>query len=272
MSNEADDSRAADDDPLAFLSVYVDAVRKELKHRWGKWHHDLTNREVHEVVGALLARHVSIVTNAAAAPQILNPHIMPMLLRGLSDAYITLAWIVLKPEERSRQFISHGLGEFKLWMEWRREQVRQAGADPETDKSIKSMEHWLNSQRFEWLTEVNVGAWSGVNTRQMADEADCSNVYNLAFKPFSACTHNMWHHVALYNLRECENPLHRHHRVPADPPLEGSVTYLVQAADLVDRAFRLTDQKFGIGSEVPSAFDELIRYLEMDSEDDAAPQ
>jgi hypothetical protein len=48
----------------------------------------------------------------------------------------------------------------------------------------------------------------------MAEEAGCIDFYNYVYTPFSACAHSMWHHIARYDLRECGNPLHRHHRRP----------------------------------------------------------
>ncbi len=45
---------------LALSENYVGMVRAELSERWEKWQLDLANREMHEVIGALLARQVTL--------------------------------------------------------------------------------------------------------------------------------------------------------------------------------------------------------------------
>ena len=62
----------------------------------------------------------------------------------------------------------------------------------------------------------------------MAEEAHCLDFYNHVYQEFSAGTHSTWHHVARFNLKECENPLHRYHRVK-------------RLADLRDQARRSND-------------------------------
>jgi hypothetical protein len=37
---------------------------------------------------------------------------------------------------------------------------------------------WLKSQRIPQLLEVNLGSWSGLTVRKMAEEAECLDFYN----------------------------------------------------------------------------------------------
>ena len=102
------------DQLLPILQKYVQEVEKELNTRWESWSIDLSQAEKHEVIGALLARIVTLATELAVSTQIWNEHIAPVLLRTMVDAYITLAWIFNDPLERSRKFLSYGLGQAKL--------------------------------------------------------------------------------------------------------------------------------------------------------------
>jgi len=243
------------------ISDYIDAVRLENTARWKQWRLDLTKPELHEVVGALMARQVTLATQIARSPETWNPHIAPILLRSMTDAYITLAWILKDPLERSRKFVLYGLGQQKLMLEHRKATLSADGKDPAEDPIVKAGEAWLNAQRFEFLTEVNVGTWSEVPVRNMAEEADCLDLYRYAYTPFSSATHSMWHHISRLNLEVCENPLHRYHKVPVDPDLGPDVDYFYRAAKYVEKSFSLFDQIFSIQSGVPSAFEKLADDL-----------
>lgn len=239
------------------IGDYIDAVRSELAARWRQWRLDLTKPELHEVVGALLARQVTLATQLACSPGIWNAHSSPILLRSMTDAYITLAWILKDPVERSRKFVLYGLGQQKLILEHRKVALTADGKDPAQDLVVKATEDWLNTQRFDFLMEVNVGSWSEVPVREMAEEADCLDLYRYAYTPFSAATHSMWHHISRLNLQVCENPLHRYHKVPVDPDLSPEPDYLYRAAKYVEKSFKLFDQKFSVQSGLPSAFEKL---------------
>jgi Family of unknown function (DUF5677) len=245
-----------------FLSKYVEGIRAELHERWKLWPLDLTKKEVHEVVGALLAREVSLATNLALAPVIWNGHVAPLILRSMVDAYITLAWIFVEPVDRSRKYILYGLGQEKLEIEHRKKLMDDEGRSYDDDPSISAREKWLNSQRFTFLTEVNVGSWSGADARTMATEAACLSLYHYAYVPFSASTHNMWHHLSRYNLVKCPNPLHAYHRIPLNLSIPPDIDYVYRAAKYVDKAFRLFDEKTGVKVGLPSGLDGLEQWLE----------
>lgn len=254
---------------------YTQLVREELAQYWASWQIDLMSSEVHEVIGGLMGRQVTLVTQLAQAPSIWNGHVAPLFLRTMTDTYITLAWILEDPVDRSRKFILHGLGEEKLLLEHHKSRLKEADESVDDHPLVQSLEAWLNSQRFTFLTEVNVGSWSGIDTRSMAQEADSENLYTFAYRPFSAATHSMWQHIERYNLEECSNPLHRLHRIPSelDAPLD--VDYLYRAAKYVKESFDVFRQKIGVGAGIPSAFDmfvsELARFDAQGEDDDSTP-
>ena len=246
----------------ALVKTYIRTARAELAERWNNWSIDLEQTEVHEVIGGLIARQVTLATQLASAPSMWNGHIAPMILRTMTETHITLAWIFCDPKDRARKFILYGLGQEKLQLEHRKAELQVQGIDPTNDSIVQAKEAWINAQRYTFFTEVNVGSWSGVDTRTMASEAGCSDIYNFAYTPFSAATHSMWHHISRYNLIQCMNPLHGYHRVPTDPETEfADPDFFYRAAKYVEKSFKLFDEKTSVSVESPSAFAKLDEDL-----------
>ena len=254
------------------IEAFVNRAREELAQRWSSWRVDLARNEVHEAIGALLARQVTLATQLAQAPSIWNGHVAPLVLRAMADVYITLAWILKDPDDRARKFILYGLGQEKLQLEHRKAQITDREPTPEDQLMIEASEAWINSQRFTFLTEVNLGSWSGLSTREMADQAGCLDFYNYVYVPFSACSHSMWHHVARYNLMLCSNPLHQYHRVPGEPEPGIDPDYLYLAAKYLQKAFATFDATLGIEFQGPSAFKQLCDALDQLSQANEASE
>ena len=254
------------------VSLYVNAVRLEMEDRWRQWSIDLTTPELYEVIGGLVARQVTLATQLATSPGTWNPHVAPIFLRCMTDVYINLAWILKDPHERSRKFVLFGLGQQKLILEHRKAALTEAGKEPDEDHVVKFNGAWLNEQRFDFLTTVNVGSWSELGVRGMAEDAGCLDLYRQDYMLFSATTHSMWHHIGHLNLRFCNNPLHRYHRVPVDPDLSINPHYLHRAAKYVEKTLHLFDTTFEITSSVPSALDQLEREMERFATDEAPKQ
>jgi hypothetical protein len=148
-----------------------------------------------------------------------------------------------------------------LVLEHRKSALAADGKDPAQDPVVNAGEAWLNEQRFAFLTEVNVGSWSEVPVREMAEDADCLDLYRYAYTPFSAATHSMWHHISRLNLQVCGNPLHRYHRVPVDPDISPDPDYLYRAAKYVEKSFNLFDRTFAVECGMPSAFRRITDAL-----------
>ena len=127
---------------------------------------------------------------------------------------------------------------------------------------IQSYEAWINSQRFTFLTEVNVGSWYGISNRKMAEEAECIDFYNYVYSPFSECVHSMWDHISRYNLRRCINPLHQYHQIAEDPELSMDPYNLYLAGKYLQKSFYAFDKIFSIKVDVKSAYDCLCEELD----------
>ncbi len=255
---------------------FAEDLQVELSARWEAWKLDLSKKELHEVVGALLARQVTLAVEFSHSPACWNYHVGPLFLRAMADVYITLAWIFADPAqslERARKFIYFGLGQEKLQLEHRRAEIEQEGRAPMPEEKLgmEAAEAWINAQRYTFLTEVNVGNWSDLTVRKMAGEANCLDFYNYVYQPWSGVAHSMWHHVGRYNVEQCGNPLHLNHLTPAVPRFYSDLHLLHLAGKYAHKAFRLFDEKAGVKVDVPSAFVRLDDGLEqLGREADAA--
>lgn len=225
------------------LNRYKENIEDDLKIRWNNWEKDLSIPEKFEVIGGLMSRQVSIALNFMSCSSIWNGHIAPIIMRSLVDNYINFAWIMEEPVERARKFIYFGLGQEKLQLEHRKNDMKNREPNEQEKLMIEATESWINQQRFTFLTEVSLKNWSELSVRQMAEQADCIDLYNYVYQPFSCAAHNMWNHIAKYNLVESDNPLHKFFRKPAIYKFPPDIYYLELTAKYVDKMFRLFDKK-----------------------------
>ena len=249
------------------ISTYVEMVEDELNKRWKNWNLDLSKQETFEVLGGLMARQVTLATQIAMSPNIWNEHIAPIILRSMVDNFINFAWIFEDALDRSRKYIMYGLGQEKLQLEHLKNRIKADGENPENIPQVEAKENWINAQRYTFLTEVIIGSWSGIDTRKMAEEAGCLEIYNYVYQPLSSATHNVWNHVGKFNLKICRNPLHKYHFTPYIPNLNPNLSLLFEATGFVERMFELFDKKTN-NSKIPkSSHQELINMFEEKNED-----
>lgn len=226
------------------LEEYATNIKLELRELWNDLDIDFSKKEQYEVIGGIMARQITLTTHLMSSSSLWTGDIAPLILRCLTDNYINLAWILKSPLERSQKFILYGLGQEKLMMEHRKKQMESEGLNPEEDDLIKFSEAWINSQRYTFLTEVDVGSWSGLSTREMAQQSDCIDFYNYVYQPFSFAAHNMWNHIAKYNLKVSENILHRFLKFPVISDIEPHFDYFELAAKYTDKCFNLYYRTF----------------------------
>jgi hypothetical protein len=217
VRNPIEVSEQIPEDPLGRLVfTYRQSAKTELVERLQQWGFDLNDVEKHEVIGGLLARQTTLAIEIAIAPTTWNPRVAPILLRSMADVHIALVWILLDPSKRAIKFIDDGLGAVKLEIAHRKKQLEienDSEAAETQRKMIEYWEAWLQSQRLDQLIDINLGSWSGINTRKMAEEAGVIDFYNYVYQPFSGAVHSNWAHVGDKNTNFCENPAHRYHKV-----------------------------------------------------------
>lgn len=253
------------------IEAYCADVDRELAARLDAWPPDFAQIHVHEVIGGMLARQATLAKDVAHAPALWTGHSAPILLRAMADAYINVAWLLLDVVERCRKFILFGLGQAKIELEHRRTQIGAREPTPQEAVMLEASQRWIDSQRIDWLLDVDFGKWSSLSVRQMAEEASCIDFYNYVYTPFSACAHSMWHHVARYDLTECSNPLHRLHRRPISEAFAPDIHYLTLAAKYWSKTLGTFDRTHGLTIPGPSSYETLIDAVtdgRVDSEPD----
>ena len=225
-----------------------------------------------------MARQVSLATNFAANPGIWNNHVAPILLRCMADVYITFCWIIKDAQVRCRQFIEYGLGREKLAIEKYKEQVlkEEGKVNPDIRKFIETREKMLELERHSFLIPVNLGSWSEMNMRTMAQEVAEEKFYDYVFVQFSSAIHSTWQHIWRFNLLTCTNLLHGGHRVPINPSLPPDLQQLMNAANYLCKVFKKFDcamLKLNDTEHSYSTYDflnnELTKYLKEKNLDEA---
>jgi hypothetical protein len=253
------------------IELLVDAidakVRQELRKRCEALKPDFVAPEVFSVLTALLARQATLALEITSAPQLWNGHSAPLFMRAMTDVHITLSWILMDTNARVQQYVNHGLGQAVLELERRKKRLESMTGESKeaAEKFIRSLEAWINHQKWSFLVEINIGAWSGKNTREMAEEAGILDFYNYVYVPFSQCAHSTWYHVGRYNSRPSDSPLTSLLRIPCIADSPGDVWNLDLAAKYLDKSFNAFDEKAlgvapssdirdWIGSEIESRF------------------
>lgn len=254
-----------DDGLIKFLESYELYLRASFKKIWSAIEIEHDKLEAYSVIGGLLSRQVTLSIEMARSPISLNGHSGPLFLRAMTDLHITLSWIILDIEDRSKKYILHGLGEEKLLIEHYKKELADYPDHPDKDQieqliDLKST--WINSQRRDFSVEVNLGHWAQLDYRKMSQEADCESLYKFAYKPFSHAAHNMWPHISVYNSKACESPLHRYHLIPElfEAPID--LDFLFRSCKYVHMAYELFTNKFNINLELPMPLDWWWNFFE----------
>lgn len=240
-----------------FIGSYVDNVLDGLTYRANqKVRESWYTGEVSSVLNGLLGRQASLTIKLAQSPTNWDGHLAPLVLRSMIDCHISFEWILKSPKSRSQEYIGYALGQAKLSLANLEEKLEEKPDDKDIQSLVEVKRSWIAHHRLMQFVEVNLGSWSGSSVRKMAQEIDDEDFYKFSFTPFSACLHNTWEHVHLYNTIPCNNPLHKFHELPAmiDAPLDPD--FLYRSAKYVSMSYRAYDRATGIsgGPELPREF------------------
>jgi len=219
---------------------------------WSKLPVDIYQSEFFEVIGALLARQCNLAVKVARNCDLWDYHAGPLFLRPMTDTYITAAWIFRDRLDRARKFILYGLGQEKLQIERLKSLLdKQEPEDRKRmERQIKIQESWLNGQHYSFLQHVDVGSWSGISTRKMAEEADCLNLYDFAYTGWSHAAHGTWNHVGRFDAWPSHEPLHKHIWQPANLEHGFQVDVVEQATKYLDEFCNLVVSEFKLKMEI----------------------
>ncbi|WP_436927095.1 DUF5677 domain-containing protein [Halosimplex amylolyticum] len=225
-------------DNLISLGIeYDENLRRILLDTWWKADPDPEFSGKDSVLDALLMRQVNFSTKLATTPNAWSMDIGGTILRCMSDTYITLEWFNKQGEKEDYQdFIEYGLGQQKLFLEHASDFLTNYQGDAgQIEEKMDKLERALEEQRYTFLLPVDVGSWN-TDTRTMAQEADCEDVYNLRFSLHSATVHGVWYALEQQNLTKCYNPLHNYHRIPEFRGPARNPFAVVEAGNLMNRS------------------------------------
>jgi Family of unknown function (DUF5677) len=228
-------------DLKVLLQGFEQHIRRELRERCERYPPEFETPGVFSVLTALLARQATLALELACAPPLWNPHSGLLFLRAMADVHITLSWILLDVQVRVKQYVEHGLGQAVLQLEHLKKKVAGSSDPSRWKDAIDSEEGWIDMQKLHFLVEVNVGAWSGTNTRQMAEEARLLDFYNRVYTQFSQCAHSTWYHVGRYNSSPSNSPLTRLLWIPEIAETGFDPSIMVMAAEYLDMSFNVFD-------------------------------
>lgn len=262
-----DEPLESDESIERFIVSYRNRVRSDLRERLARWPLNLNEIETYEVISSLLCRQATITIELASSPGIWTPHTAPIILRSMADVFISLAWILKDPTARCKKYIEDGLGAIKLQIA-HQERALEDATDPADIDDLRTMidawREWLSMQRLHIFVEVNLGNWSGLNTRKMAEESGFIDFYNYVYQPFSGAVHSNWPHISTLNAVHCQNPAHRGHRAPAIVNTPPDLHWLFLATKYLSKTLAHFDDVNGLVGIPQSAFDFFTEQVEVD--------
>jgi hypothetical protein len=224
---------------------YSEYVRSDFEVAIKNWAVDMRLADVHSVIGGLLARQSVLGAEFSLQSNLWNFSVGPLFMSAMVEIRVNMSWLYIDPEPRCRKFLLYGLGQEKLELEYKRSLDHPL-------ESTRSQESWLNSQRNEIFTDVNVGTWSGKTVKEMAIEANIADS-SLLHSALASIVHSGWDHVFQIYL-DRPGTLDAKAQLPAD---NGKIEFLLSSARVLDETFsaflQFTNQGFK-----PTAY----RYLE----------
>ena len=204
-------TEASIEDPAQTLARAVDEAASHLDRACSGIAFEHSALDVIDVILGLLARQYQLWAVLVLSPSAWTVASYPLLLRGLVDGLIALAWISRHPT-MAGPFKVYSAGRLKLLAEhWR------VGGDAEQKWQLAyadELEDLANDERWIHLLPVELGSWNGKDIRTMAIEADLKPLYDVAYSPLSAEAHAEWMVLRRRFLKRCGEASHKAHWLP----------------------------------------------------------
>ena len=203
---------------------------------------DLYNPDGYEVLTGITLRMLRSLSVLIGYPALWTMEHGSSFTRALLESRIVLKWLIQRnnPELYTR-FKNYGRGRIKL-LKLHLEEYRDGLEDPspDLDRNIEYLNALVNQDIWEEFQDISIeGSFAGIDTRKMAEQVGLLSEYRLLFAPASANVHGEWGALDQYVLTVCDNPLHRHHRIPrADLRIR-------LGPELVDSALSIAHQLIG---------------------------
>ncbi len=240
------------------ISQYQKLLKLELKNRWESLQLNPSKISENEVIAGLLARQCSLVYQISFTPMSWNETFSPIIMRSMVENHINLSWILLNPSERSKMYIDYGLSNETKQLESLKSSSDQ---NEEKKRFIEYLENWINEQRFIHLNKINIGSWNFSNIRKTAIDSGNKDFYDLFYSTCSSATHSMWDYIAKHNLKKCENPLHKGHKIPKIKEPEIEIGMFLILTKIMNETFIMVDSKLSLENKCDSSFEYIESYF-----------
>ncbi len=205
-----------------------DRIGKYIPQLKNSFRLDLYDPTKDEILFGLFSRITRLLSLLYKDPLLWSRDTGGIMLRCLADTAITFAFLAKKgtPEDFAR-FVKYGEGQQKLLML----QLQDNYPDDHSPDGLtaEKISEKLGGFQPE-LMDIQLGHWSGKDTRKLSAAAGFERLYRLVFSPTSADVHGTWISIESSNLEYCSEPLHRYHRLPSytDPPVFLDTVMLAQ--------------------------------------------
>jgi hypothetical protein len=217
----AGDDAATPDGAIADLKrqwyAELDDIQKTFDQVAHEVDPDLYNPDRYEVLTGITLRMLRSLAVLIRYPALWTMEHGSSITRSLLEARIVLKWLIQQNDlDLYARFKDYGCGRIKL-LKLHLEEYRD-GLDeprPDLDRHIEYLDVLVNQDIWEEFQDISIeGNFAGIDTRKMAEQVGLLTEYRLLFAPASATVHGEWGALDQYVLAVCENPLHRHHRIP----------------------------------------------------------
>lgn len=228
------------------VQKFIKESKDELRELWNALSIEVPEKELYEVIGALLSRQSLLTRQMAFSPEFWNHDGGSLVLRGMVDTHITLAYILQADSlQRAVAFMDYGLGQERLYIA---KVKAKAEADGRMDvvAGLKAYESELDSEKYIHHTDIKYGAWLDKSIKSLANDIGLGEYYEAMFPPFSAGTHGMWNHLLKFNCAVSDNPLHAGLKIPKSEHPRPDVQVLLMAAGQMEMSFSLARKHFSI--------------------------
>lgn len=241
---------------------FIPIMKSSLVDRWNDWEINLDEQIMFEVLGGILSRQISIITQILTSISLWNGDVGPILLRSLAENYITLSWLVKEDTIiRCEQFVEHGMGQEVLLLEKLEVHTSEMELTDMQKKLISDTRKFIERERNIHVLDVNMGAWSNKSIRDMALESEMKEYYDFSFVPFTFAAHGTWNQILKYNVKESQNPFHNFMKVPVVHEYIPDLHFPNVAIMKLDECFNVVDKKLSTKTKFSSLekrFQEII--------------
>lgn len=178
---------------------------------------DLYIPDRYEVLTGITLRMLRSLSVLIGYPALWTMEHGSSITRALLESRIVLKWLIQRSDpELYSKFKDYGRGRIKL-LKLHLEEYKDSleNPSPDLDRNIEYLNALVNQDIWEEFQDISIeGNFAGIDTRKMAEQVGLLSDYRLLFAPASASVHGEWGALDQYILTVCQNPLHRHHRIP----------------------------------------------------------